>query len=176
MRQLRANQINFELQRQAVRIAAEQISLNEDIRQVREVSGLPSGETAARDILFALDALLSAQNGFLNIWVNYEVVRRGLDLDLGTMELTQEGLWLDPGAIRPDTVGLPRNFDPGLNLSDGMIIQASPFNPEMDFGFEPPVDVVPFEIQPGVTRLDQAVPPGVLMAPEPQLGQGLPQP
>jgi outer membrane protein TolC len=175
LRQLRANQINFELQRQAVRIAAEQISLNEDIRQVREVSGLPSGETAARDILFALDALLSAQNGFLNIWVNYEVVRRSLDLDLGTMELTPEGLWLDPGAIRPDTVGLPRNFDPGLNLSDGMIIQdlpagglnpaapvqIDPFMPftDEDLGAVPASPVVPGEL----------VPPGVRAAPIPVL-------
>lgn len=145
LRQLRANQINFELQRQAVRIAAEQISLNEDIRQVREVSGLPSGETAARDILFALDALLSAQNGFLNIWVNYEVVRRSLDLDLGTMELTPEGLWLDPGAIRPDTIGMPRGSAPGINAAEGMIIQALPMNagPLMDPMY--PVDVAPLD-------------------------------
>lgn len=171
LRQLRANQINFELQRQAVRIAAEQISLNEDIRQVREVSGLPSGETAARDILFALDALLSAQNGFLNIWVNYEVVRRSLDLDLGTMELTPEGLWLDPGAIRPDTIGLPRGYAPGINASEGMIIQALPMNTDPMFS-DPMMDpMLPVDIAPlGVDRLQQVAPPmapGVQFAPEP---------
>lgn len=120
LRQLRANQINFELQRQAVRIAADQISLNEDIRQLRDARGLSSGPTAARDIIFALNDLLSAQNAFLNIWVNYEVVRRSIDLDLGTMELTAEGLWIDPGTIRPETVGLRRQMGAAFTNNDGM--------------------------------------------------------
>lgn len=129
LRQLRANQINFELQRQAVRIAADQIALNEDIRQLRDSRGLASGPTAARDIIFALDDLLSAQNGFLNIWVNYEVVRRSLDLDLETMELTPEGLWIDPGRISPETAGLPRGGSAvdgagqPLQVMEGMIIE-----------------------------------------------------
>lgn len=169
LRQLRANQINFELQRQAVRIAAEQISLNEDIRKVREVSGLPSGETAARDILFALDALLSAQNGFLNIWVNYEVVRRSLDLDLGTMELTPEGLWLDPGAMRPDTVGLPRNFDPGFDASEGMIIQAAPFMPGQQMLDPNMIDCSP--IIDGVVSPISTEQSGIQLVPEPVLTQ-----
>lgn len=132
LRQLRANQINFELQRQAVGIAANQISLNDDIRQLREARGLASGPTAARDIIFALNDLLSAQNNFLNVWVNYEVVRRSLDLDLGTMELTPEGLWLDPGTIRVDTVGAVGGrhvHPPALEDSEGMIIEAPPIDP-----------------------------------------------
>ncbi len=105
LRQARANQINFELQRLGVRIAAEQISLNDDIRQLREARGLFSGPTAASDIINALNDLLQAQNGLLNIWMNYELQRRGIDFDLGTMQLTQDGLWIDPVAIRADTVG-----------------------------------------------------------------------
>jgi hypothetical protein len=104
LRQAQANQVNFELQRSAVRIAAEQISLNDDIRQLREARGLSSGPTAARDIVQALQDLLNAQNNLLNLWVNYEVIRRNLDFDLGTMQLTPEGLWIDPGPIRPDTL------------------------------------------------------------------------
>jgi hypothetical protein len=38
----------------------------------------------------------------MSIWVNYEVLRRGLDLDLGTMQLDREGLWIDPGTIGQD--------------------------------------------------------------------------
>lgn len=131
LRQLRANQINFELQRQAVGIAANQISLNEDIRQLRDARGLSSGPTAARDIIFALNDLLSAQNSFLNVWVNYEVVRRGLDLDLGTMELTPEGLWLDPGTIRVDTVGAGRAPHGPVFEGEGMIIEAPAIDPLM---------------------------------------------
>ncbi|WP_145090994.1 TolC family protein [Rosistilla carotiformis] len=125
IRQLRANQVNFELQRSAVRMAAEQISLNEDLRLLREARGLSSGPTAARDIIFALSDLLNAQNGFLNIWVNYEVVRRNLDLDMGTMELTPDGYWIDPGVIRADTVGSINRFS---GNTPGMIVEATDIN------------------------------------------------
>lgn len=101
IRQLRANRINFELGRQAVRIAASQLELNEDIREFRDARGLSSGPTAARDTISALSDLLDSQNGLLNLYVNFEVVRRGLDLDLGTMELTPDGMWIDPGPIDP---------------------------------------------------------------------------
>jgi hypothetical protein len=46
-----------------------------------------------------LTDLLNAQNNFLSIWVNYEATRQSLDLDMGTMQLTAEGLWIDPGEI-----------------------------------------------------------------------------
>jgi hypothetical protein len=102
IRQLQVNRVTFEYGRQAVRIAATQIELNEDIRRLRDDRGLASGPTAARDTISALGDLLDAQNSLLNIFVNYEVVRRSLDLDLGTMELTPEGLWIDPGKIDTD--------------------------------------------------------------------------
>jgi hypothetical protein len=105
LRTIRANQINFELQRYAVRIAARQIVLNEDIRQINEALNQTSGPTAARDTVSALQDLLDAQNFFMGVWVNYEVLRRTLDQELGTMELDSEGLWIDPGPIRMDTLG-----------------------------------------------------------------------
>ncbi|QDS95638.1 hypothetical protein FF011L_44360 [Roseimaritima multifibrata] len=123
LRQLQSNQYNFELSRQAVRIAADQIGLNEDIRQLREARGLASGPTAARDTISALNDLLNAQNSLLNVWVNYEVVRRSLDLDLGTMELTGEGLWIDPGVMNRNTVGGQYYIE-----DEGMIIDADPIN------------------------------------------------
>ncbi len=102
VRQLQRDRLNFELGRQAVRIAAEQIELNADIRALNDARGRSSGPTAARDAISALSDLLDAQNGLLNIFVNYEVVRRSIDLDMGTMELTPEGLWIDPGKISPE--------------------------------------------------------------------------
>jgi hypothetical protein len=59
--------------------------------------------------------LLSAQNSFLAFWVNYEVLRRGLDLDLGTMQLDSEGLWIDPGTIGEDY----GQYDPWLWRTGG---------------------------------------------------------
>ena len=61
-----------------------------------------TGATAARDAVSALSDLLTAQNNFMNIWVNYEAQRRTLDFDLGMMVLDNEGLWCDPGEIGPD--------------------------------------------------------------------------
>lgn len=106
LRTIQRNQLNFEVQRYAVRTAAEQIDLNEDIRKIREAGGLSSGPTAARDTVSALSDLLSAQNNFLSVWVNYEVLRRRLDLDLGTMQLDERGLWIDPGPVGGE-YGLP---------------------------------------------------------------------
>lgn len=117
LRQVLTNQINFELGRQSVRIAAEQLELNEDIRGFRDARGLSSGPTAARDTISALSDLLDSQNTLLNIYVNYEVIRRSLDFDLGTMELTPDGLWLDPGPLTAETLGNARN----LYMSSGMI-------------------------------------------------------
>ncbi len=115
IRQLRANRINFELGRQSVRIAAAQLELNEDIREFRDARGLSSGPTAARDTITALSALLDSQNGLLNLYVNFEVVRRGLDLDLGTMELTPDGMWIDPGPIDPAALlGLVGTSEAGM--------------------------------------------------------------
>ncbi len=99
LRSLKQNQLNFELQRYAVRIAASQIILNEDLRQINEALNQASGPTAARDSVSALTDLLNAQNTFLGVWVFYEAQRRNLDMDLGTMRLDGEGLWLDPGVI-----------------------------------------------------------------------------
>jgi hypothetical protein len=105
LRQVLTNQINFELGRQSVRIAAEQLELNEDLRALRDSRGLSSGPTAARDTISALSDLLNSQNTLLNIFVNYEVIRRSLDFDLETMQLTPDGYWIDPGAITPETLG-----------------------------------------------------------------------
>ena len=113
VRQLQANRLTFELGRQAVSIAASQIELNADIRALNDARGRSSGPTAARDAISALNDLLEAQNALLNIFVNYEVVRRSLDFDLGTMQLTPEGLWIDPGELDVDYL----LSEPGTTIS-----------------------------------------------------------
>ncbi|MBX3422141.1 MAG: hypothetical protein KF752_11360 [Pirellulaceae bacterium] len=104
LRTIRQRQLAFELQRFAVQTAAQQISVNEDVRQINETLGVVS-PTAARDTITALNDLLLTQSELIGIFVNYEALRRVLDLNLGTMELDAEGLWIDPGPIRADTLG-----------------------------------------------------------------------
>jgi hypothetical protein len=116
LRRVTANQINFELQRRAVIVAARQVMLNTLIDQ-EEQRTLTTRVTAARDAVQALTDLLDAQNNFMGLWVNYEVLRYSLDLDLGTMQLDSEGLWIDPGKFGPDY----GQFDPWLWRTEGCL-------------------------------------------------------
>ncbi len=124
LRAIRQNQLSFEIQRFAVQTATQQISINEDLRSISETLGTVSGPTAARDATTALRALLTTQNQLIGIFVNYEALRRGLDLNLGTMELDADGLWIDPGPMRAETLGGGFGdavFAYGLTESDQMM-------------------------------------------------------
>ncbi|MEX0820182.1 MAG: hypothetical protein WD070_11345, partial [Pirellulaceae bacterium] len=106
LRTIDLNRVNFEERRVAVLSAIDQVVLNDQIQKLREERGQEAGVTAARDVVSALGDLQSAQTDFLNVWVNYEVQRLSLDLDLGTMNLDVEGNWIDPGPIG-DEHGFP---------------------------------------------------------------------
>jgi len=94
LRQVRLNEVNFELRRAAVLVAISQV----DLTQLRLSEPPQVGATAqftsttARDLVQSLSDLLNVQNDFLSVWVNYEVQRLGLDQDLGVMELDRAGL------------------------------------------------------------------------------------
>lgn len=107
LRTLALNEVNFELRRKAVHLAINQVELallrlNEPPRQSQgadpaAASSASFGPTAARDLVQAIADLLQAQNDYLSVWVNSEVQRMSLDLDLGTMQLDERGMWIDPG-------------------------------------------------------------------------------
>jgi hypothetical protein len=101
LRQLTSFQINFELNRLAVLEAARQVMLNTFINQEAQRTAT-TRVTGARDDVQALSDLLTAQNNFMLIFISYEVQRLQLDFALGTMQLDNEGLWIDPGKIGPD--------------------------------------------------------------------------
>lgn len=97
LRQLRLNEVNFELRRAAVLVAISQV----DLTQLR-LSQPPKpeieeqfGATTARDLVQSLSDLLNVQNDFLSVWVNYEVQRLNLEHDLGLMELDAAGLRIE---------------------------------------------------------------------------------
>lgn len=100
-------QINFEIRRAAVLVAVSQVTqaryrLVEPAKGQLAVGALAvvqTSPTAARDLVSALNDLLDAQNEFLNSWIGFEVLRVLLDFEMGTMQLNQEGLWIDPGPI-----------------------------------------------------------------------------
>ncbi len=106
IRTIEQNKVLFELNRRSIRTAIQQVELAQ-LSLIEPVEpgfgggggGGGLGPTAANDLTRALDALQRAQTDFVTIWVRYEVLRRGLDFDLGTMQLTPDGVWLDPGTI-----------------------------------------------------------------------------
>lgn len=104
------SRINFEVRRAAVQVAIAQVdfarlTLNPPAQPGQKATR--TSPTAARDLVSALSDLLDAQNDFLNVWVNYEVLRLLLDFELGTMELDEAGLWRDPGPIvTPSAAGV----------------------------------------------------------------------
>jgi outer membrane protein TolC len=109
LRQIALNQLDFEIQREAVQIAISQVELTQLRlqRPPRPGEGSDFGATTARDLVQALSGLLNAQNQFLNVWVDYQVRRLDLDLDLGTMRLDERGVWINPGEIIDDASGDP---------------------------------------------------------------------
>lgn len=108
VRSLELSQVNFEIARAAVGVAIAQV----DLSRMRLTSPPPLGQnarfspTTTRDLVSALSDLLDAQNDFLNEWVSYEVLRRLIDFELGTMQLDSRGVWIDPGEFR-DSDRLP---------------------------------------------------------------------
>lgn len=102
------NKILFELNRRSVQVQivqVEQARLRLE-EPARNTGGTRSGfgNTVAQDLLRAIQGLQRVQDRYLNVWVAYEVARRNLDFDLGTMQLDEMGRWIDPGEI-DSTIG-----------------------------------------------------------------------
>jgi hypothetical protein len=109
LRQLKLDDLNFELRRAAVHTAITQVDLarlklSEPARPVAaSVPGTvmqPGGqtqlsETLARDLVTAIIDLLNVQNDFLSVWVDHEVQQLNLDFDLGVMELDARGVRIE---------------------------------------------------------------------------------
>lgn len=142
LRTIRLNELNFELRREAVHIAISQVDLTQlrlaepppPAAQPGQVGAAQFGDTTARDLVQALSDLLSVQNDFLSVWVNFEVQRLGLDFDLGTMQLDDRGLWVDHGV--PFKSFLPEDFCEVDDTATGSAVYPS-MEPVMG---PPPVD------------------------------------
>jgi hypothetical protein len=139
LRQMRLNELNFELRRAAVLVAISQV----DLTQLRLAQPPQPGietqvsPTQARDLVQSLGDLLNVQNDFLSVWVNHEVQKLGLEYDLGIMELDRTGLRCDHD-VQFDVfiVGAQKIRDCLCNASDlypgvGQVFQAAPAVSEM---------------------------------------------
>lgn len=101
LRKIDLCQMTFELQRASVLVSMSQYDQRrlqlERPPKPNETSSF--GDSFARDLIEALDSLLSSQNQIMNDWLEYEAMRMALDYALGTMKIDENGLWLDPGSM-----------------------------------------------------------------------------
>jgi len=107
IRSLEVAKLNFELSRRQVKNAVDQVQLAsyELIKPPQPGSNNTSlGSTVARDLISALSDLQSNQSNLIRDWVAFEVLRRQLDLNMGTMQLDSNGFWIDPIEITADSV------------------------------------------------------------------------
>jgi hypothetical protein len=89
-------QLNFELSRAAVRGAIAQVDLARMRLDEPPQPGRNAqfGATTARDLVNALNDLLDASNSFVEVWIGYEAMRMRYAYDLGTMKLSEQGIWV----------------------------------------------------------------------------------
>lgn len=103
LRNIETNQIDFEIKRAQIRVATNRVELAQlELLRFKESSKFDTN--TARDIVDALDGLLSAQNELVRLWVDYETQRLALDIQMGTMQLDGSGRWVDPGTINSASV------------------------------------------------------------------------
>jgi hypothetical protein len=57
------------------------------------------GDSFARDLIDALNSLLSAQNNFVESWIGFEACRMGTEISLGIFQLDGAGVWVDRGEL-----------------------------------------------------------------------------
>ena len=120
IRNLDRNKILFELNRRGVQVDIENVEINrfeleEPVAPNAGGGGGGLGSTTALNLTQAINRLNSSQDNFLSSWVQFEVLRRSLDFDMGTMQIGPTGVWMDPGKI-DRTIGIRAASMMGIEL------------------------------------------------------------
>jgi len=101
IRSINRDKILFELNRQNLQVNIKQVQLARAnlVQPPRPGQESNLSDVTSRNLTDAIQGLTSVQNRYLSIWTEYEVLRRSLDFDMGTMELDAAFEWVDPGRI-----------------------------------------------------------------------------
>jgi hypothetical protein len=132
LRTIRLSQLDFEIARGSVAVAILRVDFARRELEKPATSATRGGIAGTRELVESLDELLAQQNSFAGAWVEYESQRMQLDLDLGTMQLDDRGMWIDPGPVEGDASWMPGSPEE---------IPTPPAIP-LDFDF-PPMDELP---------------------------------
>jgi hypothetical protein len=111
LRQLELSERNLETQRRAVIIAIRRVDQTRlTLMQPADPPPAPSFDgsapisetaagqlspTATLNLIYAFNDLRSSQDALTSIWINYLATRASLAYQLGVMELTDDGMWID---------------------------------------------------------------------------------
>lgn len=102
LRNLAQLEVNLEIQRRAVTIAARRVDQTRETLSkppepavAGQTSAAQFGPTAALNLLTAMNDLQSSQNNFMSVWLNHYATRMVLMRELGLMELDERGIWID---------------------------------------------------------------------------------
>ena len=104
LRNINRSKVLFELDRLTVQVDIQNVEINRfELDAPVSVNAAGSsnrlGTVTSRNLTDAIINLNGSQDAFLGSWVDFEVLRRNLDFDLGTMQIDQNGAWIDPGYI-----------------------------------------------------------------------------
>jgi len=162
------------VQRRAVLVAISRVHLAQLAMEQPPAVGQTSenmSNTLARDLVEALNSLLDAQNRFMAIWVDHYGMRSALCLDLGIMQLDENGVWLDPESVRESDYN---QLVSGENEDMGMVLPAAPLPGGNMPRLAPGVPDVDGMIYP--QELRQAPPAPKALAPSEMLPSGVTPP
>jgi outer membrane protein TolC len=92
-RQIQILKQNFETARRQIRVAA--FELDAAIEDANDPGAAGGSGLRGRNLLNALNSVLSAQDNFIGIWVQYENNRINIYRDMGIMKVDDGGVWED---------------------------------------------------------------------------------
>ena len=199
LRQLELSERNLETQRRAVIIAIRRVDQTrltltqpadpppppslDGSAQISEVAAGQLSPTATLNLIYAFNDLRSSQDALTSIWINYLATRASLAQQLGVMELTDEGMWVEKRLstaerASADELPLPPNVPqewldhleevapppPLPRTADAQILDGEPARlPDVAARSLPPVE--PAKVAPGADAMPvPAADPGVLPA------------
>ncbi len=97
-RALIQNKTQFEVNRLDLRASLQTVEIN-NLNLDAPAQNNRGGTGLSNDITRGINNLSSAQDNLLQSWLLYQVARRNLDFDMGTMLLDENGRGIDPGPI-----------------------------------------------------------------------------
>ena len=97
LRQVKAQAVVLEINRQALRVAARELDQAVEFSE-RPGDGMRAGSQGV-NISRALDNILDTQDELIEAWVDYESSRLSLYRDMGTMFIDPEGFWVEDRAL-----------------------------------------------------------------------------